>query len=447
METLRSRQASPVAALTPDVGDRYNSDTMHEKITLDNGLRLLTSRMPHTRSVSVVFFTAAGSRYETEPEAGISHFIEHLCFKGTERRRNSKEISEAIESVGGIINGGTDKELTTFWCRVTSEHFRLALDVLIDLLRHSRFDAADIDRERQIIIEEINMSLDSPRQRVATLIDELMWPGQPLGRDIAGSKETVEVLTRQQMLDFFSNHYLPNTTVIAIAGDIEQKQVHDAISQTLGEWKPNKVTTGFPNQSNQEAARLNIEFRETEQANLCLGVPGLSFFHPDRYAVDLLSIILGEGMSSRLFVEIREHQGLAYDIHSYTDHFADSGTLIIHAGVDSERVDSALKAIIDQVSKLKEHISEAELKKAKEIAKGRLLLGLESSRNVAAWLGAQELLLNNILTPDEVISLVEAITTEDLKRIAQQLLASEKLNLAIVGPVEKEESLAKLLKL
>ena len=419
---------------------------MHEKITLDNGLRLLASEMPHTRSVSVVFFTAAGPRYEVASEAGVSHFIEHICFKGTEKRRSSKEISEAIESVGGIINGGTDKELTTFWCRVTSQHFLLALDVLIDLLRNSRFDANDIDRERQIIIEEINMSLDSPRQRVAMLFDELLWPGQPLGRDIAGSKETVTALTHQQMLDFFSNHYLPNTTVVAVAGDIEQKQVQDIISQTLGEWKPNKVPAGFPNKGNQEAARLHIEFRDTEQTQLCLGVPGLSFFHPDRYTVDLLSIILGEGMSSRLFTEIREQQGLAYDIHSYADHFADAGAVIIHAGVDPGRVDNALRAIIDQLSKLKEQISEAELKKAKEIVKGRLLLGLESSRNVAAYLGAQELLTNRILTPDEVISLVEAVTTEDLKRVAQGLLTSEKLNLAIVGPVKEEEPLAKLLK-
>jgi predicted Zn-dependent peptidase len=437
----------PITALTPDTGGGYNADIMHQKVTLDNGLRLLTSEMPHTRSVSVVFFTAAGSRYETEPEAGISHFIEHVCFKGTEKRRNSKEISEAIEGVGGILNGGTDKELTTFWCRVTSEHFLLALDVLIDLIRHSRFDAADIDRERQIIIEEINMSLDSPRQRVSMLIDELMWPGQPLGRDIAGSKETVASITRQQMLDFFSKHYLPNTTVVAVAGDIEQTQVHDAISQALEEWKFNEVPSGFPNEGNQQAARLNIEFRETEQAHLCLGVPGTSFFHPDRYVVDLLSIILGEGMSSRLFIEVREQQGLAYDIHSYADHFADSGAVIIHAGVDPDRTEDAIKAIIEQVAKLKEQISQAELKKAKEIAKGRLLLSLESSRNVAAWLGVQELLLNRILTTDEVISLVEAVTTEDMKRVAQQLLTSEKLNLAIVGPVKNGESLTKLLKL
>jgi predicted Zn-dependent peptidase len=420
---------------------------MHQKITLDNGLRLLTCNMPHTRSVSVVFYLGVGPRYETDSEAGISHFIEHLCFKGTKKRRSSKEISEAIESVGGMVNGGTDKELTTFWCRVTSQYFLLALDVLVDLLRNSRFDANDIDRERQIIIEEINMSLDSPRQRVAMLFDELLWPGQPLGRDIAGSKETVTSITRRQMLDFLSHHYLPNNTVVSIAGDIEQKQVQEVVSQALSDWTPNKLSAGFPNGSSQEAARMHIEFRDTEQAHLCLGVPGLSFFHPDRYAVDLLSIILGEGMSSRLFIAVREQQGLAYDIHSYADHFADSGAVIIHAGVDPGRTEDALMAIIDQVAKLKESISEAELDKAKEMAKGRLLLSLENSRNVAAWLGAQELLTNRILTADEVISLVEAVTTEDLKRIAQQLLTGEKLNLAIVGPVKEEESLAKLLKL
>jgi predicted Zn-dependent peptidase len=420
---------------------------MYEKITLDNGLRLITSEMPHTRSVSVVFFLGVGSRYEIDSESGISHFIEHLCFKGTEKRRTGKEISEAVESVGGILNGGTDKELTTYWCRVTSEHFLLALDVLIDLLRGSRFAAEDIDRERQVIIEEINMSLDSPRQRVAMLIDEILWPGQPLGRDIAGNRETITALTRQQILDFFSNAYLPNNTVISIAGDIEQKKVQETVNKALGGWKPNKITSGFPNAGNQDAARLKIEFRETEQVQLCLAVPGFSFFDPDRFSVDLLSTILGEGMSSRLFTEIREQQGLAYDIHSYADHFADAGAVIIHAGIDSSRVDKALGAIIDQLSKLKEQISEAELRKAKEIAKGRLLLGLESSRNVAGWLGGQELLTKRILTPDEVIALVEAVTVEDLKRVAKQLFTGEKLNLAIVGPVKKEGPLAGLLKL
>jgi predicted Zn-dependent peptidase len=420
---------------------------MYQKITLDNGLRLLTSEMPHTRSVSVVFFLGVGSRYETDSIAGISHFIEHLCFKGTEKRRTAKEISEAVESVGGILNGGTDKELTTYWCRVTSEHLPLSLDVLIDLLRRSRFAAEDIDRERQVIIEEINMSLDSPRQRVAMLIDEILWPRQALGRDIAGSRETITAITRQQILDYFSGSYLPNNTIISIAGDIEQKKIQDAVTEVLGSWKPNGLPSAFSNTFTQQAASLKIEFRETEQVQLCLAVPGFSYFHPDRFTIDLLSTILGEGMSSRLFTEIREKQGLAYDIHSYADHFSDSGAVIVYAGVDSSRVNDAVIAIIEQLSIIKEKISDAELSKAREMAKGRLLLSLESSRNVASWLGAQELLTKRILTPDEVIALVEAVTIEDLKRVACELFTSEKLNLAVVGPVRKEEPLVDLLRL
>jgi predicted Zn-dependent peptidase len=235
--------------------------------------------------------------------------------------------------------------------------------------------------------------------------------------------------------------------VLAVAGDIEQRQVQNAVGQMLGTLKSQKSSTGQSSKVNQDEARLNIEFRETEQAQLCLGLPGLSFFDPDRYAVDLLSIILGEGMSSRLFLEIREQQGLAYDIHSYADHFSDTGAIIIHAGVEPRQVENALKAIMKELFKLKKQISKAELSKAIEIAKGRLLLSLESSRNVAAWLGAQELLTDRILTADEVISAVEAVTIEDLKRVARQLLTGEKLNLAIVGPVKAERPLAKLLEL
>jgi len=420
---------------------------MYQKSVLANGLRLITNKMPHSRSVSIVFFLGVGARHESESEAGISHFIEHICFKGTEKHRNSKEISEAIESVGGIINGGTSKEVTTFWCKVTNQHLLLALDVLIDLLRNPRFDTDDIDRERRVIIEEINMSLDSPRQRVGMLIDELLWQGQPLGRDVAGSKETVSAITRQQMLDFFSRYYVPNNTVVSVAGDIEQKQVQDMLNQTLSDWMPSKVLPGFRSEDNQETARINIEFRDAEQANLCLGVPGLSLCHPDRFAVDLLSIVLGEGMSSRLFIEIREKLGLAYDIYSYADHLTDSGAVIINAGVDPNRVEATLRAILGQLAQLKESVSETELNKAKEMAKGRLLLGLENSSNVAAWLGSQEILINNICTVDEVISLIDVVTIEDLKRVAQQLLVDKKLNLAIVGTVEKKEPLAAMLRI
>ncbi len=420
---------------------------MYQKITLDNGLRLLTSEMPHTRSVSIVFFIGAGTCYETESEAGISHFIEHICFKGTSKRQTSKEISEAIEGTGGILNGGTDKELTVFWCKVASQHFNLALDVLVDLIRNSRFDIKDINRERQIIIEEINMSLDSPQQRVDMLIDELLWAGQPLGRDSAGKKEIVANLTQQQILDFFRKHHLPNNTVLSVAGNVKHEQVADILDRYVRDWKPEKLPPRFPSNIEQKIPRLRIETRDTEQVNLCLGIPGLSLLHPDRFALDLLSVILGEGMSSRLFIELRENQGLAYDISSCSAHFTDSGALFISAGVDTRRLDDALVSILSQLSKIKDGVSEIELSRVKELSKGRLLLAMEDSRVVANWLGAQEMLTGRILTVEEVVALIEAVTTADLLRVAQQLLTSEKLNLVAVGPVKKGKVLAKLLKL
>jgi len=403
--------------------------------------------MPHTRSISIVFFIGAGACYETDSEAGVSHFIEHLCFKGTKERKTSKEISEAIEGIGGILNGGTDKELTVFWCKVASQHFEEAVDVLIDLLRNSRFDPKDINRERQVIIEEINMSLDSPQQRVDMLIDELLWPEQPLGRDSAGKKETIANLRRQQLRDYFHEHYLPNNTVISIAGNIEQEKVRKTICSQVGRWEPGIVAPLFPNKVSQNAPKVRVEKRDTEQVNLCLGVHGLSLLHPDRFVVDLLSMVLGEGMSSRLFIEIRENQGLAYDISSCTAHFIDSGAFFINAGVDPNRLNDTLQSTLSELAKIRDGISERELHKAKEMVKGRLLLALEDSRIVANWFGAQEMLTNRILTVDDVISIIDTITTDDLRQVAQQLFTSKKLNLTAVGPVDGEEELIRMLRI
>ena len=420
---------------------------MYHKITLDNGLRLITAPMPHTRSICLAFFIGTGSRYEPDAEAGISHFIEHLCFKGTERRPTSKEISEAIEGTGGILNGGTNKELTTFWCKVASPHFPLALDVLTDLLRHSKFEPSDIERERQIIIEEIDSSLDLPHHRVNMLIDKLLWPDQPLGRDVAGSKETITTLTRQQFLDYFTSHYLPNNTVVSVAGNIQQEEVIEMVREAFADWSKSELPNPLPADDHQDTPHFHIESKDTEQVHLCFGLRGLSFFHPDRFCLDLLNVILGEGMSSRLFINIRDRRGLAYDIHSYVSHFRDSGSLIVYAGVQPKQVKSALTAILEELSQLKSGIPEAELTKAKELSKGRLLLRMEDSRSVVGWSGVQEILLGQVLSVDEVLSIIDAITTDNLKRIARELFITEKLNLAIVGPISKEEPLAELLKL
>ena len=420
---------------------------MHQKTTLDNGLRVITANMPHTRAVSVCIFIGVGSRYETEPEAGISHFIEHIFFKGTQKRPSSREISEAIEGVGGIINGGTDKELTLYWCKAAQPHFPLALDVLADILLHSRFEPGDIENERQVIIEELNMERDSPAHLVDLLIDELLWPAHPLGRDIAGSKGTVTSISREMMLDYLGRQYLPENTVVAIAGDVQHEEMLTAVGQALGKWTNPKPSPKYSAYKEQKFPRLYIKTKETEQAHLCLGLSGLSIDHPKRFTLDLLNVILGEGMSSRLFTEIRDRLGLAYSIHSFVDHFLDTGSIIIYAGVETKNLGVAVNAILEQLARLKETVPEAEITKAKELSKGRLLLRMEDSHSVAAWGGGQEVLTGQILSVDEITAIIDAITAEELRQIANELLVSNQLRLAVVGPVAQDAPLDKLLRL
>ena len=420
---------------------------MYQKSTLDNGLRILTSTMPYTRSVSISFFIGTGSRYEKDPQAGVSHFIEHLCFRGTARRPTAKDISTAIEGVGGILNGGTDKELTVYWCKVASPHLEIALDVLVDMLINSRFAPEDMEKERQVIIEEINMSHDSPSQRVGMLIDETLWPGHPLGRDIAGTRDSVSSISRKLMLDYLSDHYLPGNTVVAAAGDIQHEKMVNLVSQALDKWTGRQPKTGYLAYEENQFPRLCIEKRDLEQVHLCLALPGLSLLHPKRFAVDLLNVILGDGMSSRLFTNIRDKLGLAYSISSYVDHFLDTGALTIAAGVETKNLTLAIKAIIEELAHLKDKVPETELNKAKEFSKGRLLLRMEDSRSVAGWIGGQELLINRVLTVDEVVSIIDGITAEELQKLAEEVLLGDKLRLAIVGPVSPDAPLEELLKL
>ncbi len=411
---------------------------MYQQTTLDNGLRVITTPMPQTRSVSVCIFIGVGSRYETEPQAGVSHFIEHLCFRGTPKRTTSREISEAIEGVGGIINAGTDKELTVYWCKIAQPHLPLALDVLADILLNSRLDPADIERERQVISEEINMSKDSPSQLVSMLIDELLWPQHPLGRDIAGSKESVAAITREMIVDYLGRQYLPANTVVSVAGAGEHGEMVSAIEQALGEWVEPKPNPTYSPYKEQKFPRLRIEAKETEQAHLCLALSGLSLFHPKRFTLDLLNVILGEGMSSRLFTEIRDRMGLAYSIHSYAEHFADTGSVTIYAGVEPKNLPVAIKAILEELSKLKEPVPKAELTKARELSKGRLLLRMEDSRSVAGWTGGQEILTRRVLSVDQVLDIVDVITAEEIQQLAGELLVPNQLRLAVVGPVADE---------
>ena len=420
---------------------------MYQKVTLDNGLRLVTAAMPHTRSVAVSVFIGTGSRYETEAQAGISHFIEHLLFKGTTRRPTAMELCTVIEGTGGTINAGTDKELTVYYCKVAQPFSSLALDVLSDILLNARLDPADIEKERQVIIEEINMCNDSPSQRVSLLIDELLWPRHPLGRDIAGTKSSLAAITRDRVLDYMASHYHPANTTIAIAGDLQHAEVAAEVEKVLGNWTGPQPCPGYSGYTEQPNPRLQIERRDTDQVQLCLALPGLPLRHPQRFTLNLLNVILGEGMSSRLFTEVRDKKGLAYSIHSFADHFLDTGAFTISAGVEPKNLPLALSTILEELAKLKEKVPESEISKAKEFSKGRLLLRMEDSRSVAGWIGGQEILTRQILTVDQVISIIDAITTEELQQVARDLLVGEKLRLAVVGPVPQDEPLENLLTL
>ena len=412
---------------------------MYQKTVLDNGLRVITSTMPHAYSVCVGIFMGTGSRYESNDKAGVSHFIEHLCFKGTHRRATSKEICEIIEGVGGILNAGTDKEMTVYWCKVARPHFPLAIDVLADMLSNSRFEPEDIEKERQVIIEEINMSLDSPQQTVDMLIDKLVWPEHPMGRDVAGTKASVSGLGREDMLCYMKQHYTAGNTVIAISGGISHEEAVASLKDFFGSWQIGPLQKYIAADNKQYQARFQSQHRTTEQVHLCLALPGLSLTHPDRFSLDLLNVILGEGMSSRLFVEIREKRGLAYAIQSYINHHLDTGSLTVYAGVDPAALPTTVSAILKELRQLKEEIPEIDLTKAKELSKGRLLLRMEDTRSVAGWLGAQELLLGKILTVDQLISIIDSTRADDLLRVAHELFTADKLNLAVVGPVEEKQ--------
>jgi predicted Zn-dependent peptidase len=418
---------------------------LYEKLTLDNGLRLVTADMPHTRAVSIGVFIGAGSRYETSAQAGISHFIEHLCFKGTSTHPTAADISAVIEGVGGMINAGTDRELTIYWCKVAQSHFATSLGVLVDMLLNSVFDPEEIEKERQVIIEEINMSLDSPQQRASMLIDELLWPEHPLGRDIAGSRESVSAISREMILDYLHGYYQPTNAVLSVAGDISKLDIVGTIEGITGGWTGLRTGADYIRYEKKAGQQVKIDKRDTEQTHLMIALPGLSIFHPDRFKLDLLNVVFGEGMSSRLFTEIRDNLGLAYSIHSFTEHLLDTGAITVSAGVDTRNLKVAIQAIIREMARLKEPIPEKELIKAKEFSKGRILLRLEDSRAVAGWMGGQEILTGEILTVDKVIAMIDAITAEELQELACELLDDERPKLAVVGPVEPDEPLKDLL--
>ncbi|MCH2508984.1 MAG: insulinase family protein [Dehalococcoidia bacterium] len=407
---------------------------MYQSSVLDNKLRVLTSTMAHTQSISMVICVGAGSRYESDELAGVSHFIEHLPFKGTESWPTARAVSEAIEGVGGVMNASTDREMTVFWCKVARLHYKTAFAVLMDMVLNSRLDPEEVEKEREVIQEELRMTYDQPSYRVDLLIDEAMWPDQALGRDVGGTLETVADIQQKDIREYMHQQYNPANTVVAVAGNVTHEEVVGMLAETTRDWKPLESLDWELATDNVEGPLVKVERRHSDQTHLCLGVPGLSLTHPDRYAFNLMNTILGDGMSSRLFLNLREEQGLAYDVHSSSSNYRDTGALVVYCGVEPSKTNDAVKTIVKEFQGMHQAPSEQELNKAREYSKGRLLLRMEDTRAVASWLGAQELLQDSVRTPEEVVESLDAVTPADIARVAKNFLNDDKMRLAVVGP-------------
>lgn len=393
-----------------------------------------------------MFLFGAGSRYETPELAGASHLFEHMLFKGTPTRPTQRQISEVVEGVGGMINAFTDREVTGYYCRVAQPNYRESIDLLSDMTLNSFFKDEDIAKEKQVVYEEIRASYDSPGARVSMLLDDLLWPDQPMGRDIAGSVESVGSISREQMLEYLETQYVGSNTVVAVAGNIEHSEVVEQITELLGGLHDGDILPMYPYEPKPVTKRVSLEHRPTEQAHIAFGLEGFSSDDPDRHALSIMSVILGETMSSRLFEEVREQRGLAYDIHSGAHFFSDCGAFVVESGIDPARIDEAIPVILHELGKIREGVTEAEWKQAIELTKGRMMLRMEESRAVSSFLGIQELLKNKVETVDDILAKIAAVTMEDIKRAANRVIKEENLVLSIVGPFEDADHFEKMLK-
>ena len=418
--------------------------SIFERQRLDNGLRILSASMPQVQSVTCMIMLAAGSRYETPETNGIAHFSEHMFFKGTERRPTAREIGMEVDALGGEFNAFTSKEYTGYYVRCAADHRDQALDVLVDMLRNSKFEAEEIEREKGVIVEEMNMYFDTPRDFVGGVYEELLYGDQPIGWEIIGKKETVRSATRDTFNSYLDRWYHPSRMVIGLGGRIGD----DAVARTqelLGDLPA--LETGEPEPTKPyENGRVKVFTKQSDQAHIVLGVPSYPLEHPDRYVLQVLSTVLGGGMSSRLFTEVRERRGLAYYVFGLNHSYTDTGSLYAQAGVDIKRIDEAVTTIMRELRRIAEEpVPADELEKARSFAKGRFVLQLESPQGLILFGLRREVLEQRAPSLDEVLEGLNAVTGEDVQRVAQELIQDEKLRLALIGPFDDPEHFEKLL--
>jgi predicted Zn-dependent peptidase len=415
-----------------------------ERHTLDNGLRVLTANLEHAQSVTCMVMLAAGSRYETPDTNGIAHFSEHMFFKGTQRRPSARDIAGEVDSIGGEFNAFTGKEYTAYYVKCAAEHRDVALDVLADMLRNSRFDAEEIDREKGVIIEEMNMYFDTPRDYIGGVYESLLYGDQPLGWDIIGRKETVREATRDTFMQYLDRWYKPPRMIVGIAGKIGDDALARA-TELFGDMPGGE--TGEPEPAREyQSERVRVFTKQSDQAHLILGVPSYPIEHPDRYALQMVATVLGGGMSSRLFTEVRERRGLAYYVFGLNHSYTDAGSLYSQAGVDINRIEEAVTTIATELKKIAaEPVPSDELEKARNFSKGRFVLQLENPQGLILFGLRKEVLEHRAAEPEEVLAGIDAVTGEDVQRVARDLIDEEKLRLALIGPFDDAERFEKLL--
>jgi predicted Zn-dependent peptidase len=412
---------------------------MYKKIILDNGIRCLIHPIEKVWSSALGVWVGVGSRYEDSSLCGISHFLEHLLFKGT-KSRTGKDIKRQIEGVGGTLNGFTSEEFTCYLVKIQKKYLSQSLDVLMDMVCQPRLTARDIEKEKAVVLEEIKLYKDLPSHFVGELASQLLWPDHPLSWNITGEFSTISSMDRDKLLAFKDRFYYPANILLVATGALE---VSDFIKQAnrffKGRFRSGKKPRFLPFHNRQARSRVKFHFKETNQVHLCIGTHALRRSHPDRYVVSLIHIILGANMSSRLFEEVREKRSLAYEISTSVKRFKDTGAFIVHAGVDVKRTREAIKVIVGELFKLKRRaITNQELRRAKEYFSGQLVLSLEDTLEHMLWAGESEMSLNKVIEPEQILDKVNKISQDDILRVSQNLFQAKTMNLALLGPLDEK---------
>lgn len=409
-------------------------------ITAPSGLRILVEELPHTHSVSLGCFVSTGARHEPTPLGGVAHFIEHMCFKGTTHFPTARLISERIEGVGGILNASTSHESTIYWGKVADAHFDRLLGLIADLVCRPLFDLRELEKERRVIIEEIRGIQDIPDDWIYDLLHEAMWGVQPLGRDIAGTIETVSAMSGSAIIGFWQRHYSLANLVVSVAGNVRAEAVIPAVEAAFAGFSQGSIAEAPPTAPALAGPNLVLRPRDTEQGHFCIGFPGLPYTDPDRREMQVLDTILGGGMSSRLFQALREDHGLAYNVGSYHTEYSDAGMWVIYASVEPEALRDALTMSMDILRTIaRDGITDDELQLVKEQVKGGILLSLEDTWSVASRNGAHQLRYGTVVTVEKVVAEVEAVTAAGVLRVAQRLIKPTSMHLAVIGPYNDDD--------